>query len=254
MPQIRSSRTAIVHEINPALVKWFHNARLIESEECNGPLEVPSIIRRISWSAYQSFLGTIVCKGLRHSYRDGTLELMAPRTFWRESRKSIVRRFAQHLSCEFQIRLTSLGRVPISAPLQRIGLEPDEAFRVTLHSRTSVTPNLVIEVSDSGSNSKSAALDEHVVSRLWLLRELGIQEVWLVRGSSITILANQEKRRWHKSPDSQIFLGVSSAILSKNLARSRDSSENDAIRHLLYDVHAKMSKTATQKPNTSPNS
>jgi hypothetical protein len=161
---------------------------------------------------------------------------MAPRLFWRESRKSVVRRFAQHLSSELAVNLTSLGRAPIVSLARRVGLEPDEAFAVARGRNKRAKPNLVIEVADGGPAANKQAIDERSISRMTVLRELGIAEVWLVRKESVTICSNHRRGRWQRAVSSQFFSGLTPAILSKHLARSRRVGENDAILGLLYDV------------------
>lgn len=236
-PRSNGPRTAEIHEFNSDLLELLNRLQgSFKTAETHRPLRIQSTIHRVSWSAYKSFLRAIDRKGLRHSYRDGTLELMAPRTFWRETRKSLVRRFAQHLSSELCVELTSLGRIPITSPSRGIGLEPDEAFAVATGSGKRVKPNLVIEVADGGPEARKVAVEEHSVSRMRLLRELGIAEVWFVRGTTVTIFTNERQCRWQRSVASRFFSCVTSALLSKHLARSRRSGENDAIRGLLYDV------------------
>jgi len=89
---------------------------------------------------------------------------------------------------------------------------------------------------DGGPASKRFALEEQIISRMHLLRQLGISEVWLVQDESVTICANQQQSRWTRRIKSQFFPEATSAILTKHLARSRRVGENDAIRGLLYDV------------------
>jgi Uma2 family endonuclease len=228
---------AAIHEFNHELVTILKRLGAIEvaTEESN-PLWARSLLRNVTWTSYRSFQRAILRKGLRHSYRAETLELMAPRTFWRESRKSIVRRFAQHLSSELEVKLTSLGRAPIVSSQRGLGLEPDESFTIAGGRWRRREPNLIIEVIDGGPESKRVAVEEQAISRMRVLRELGVFEVWLVHGESVTICANQQRRRWKRRVTSQFFPGVTSAILSKHLAGSRRVGENDSIRGLLYDV------------------
>ncbi len=233
-PRSARSRTAIIHEFNAELVEFLNRFRAVEELDDQRPLHARSLVSYVSWSAYQAFLRAIWRKGLRHTYREGTLEIMAPRTYWRESRKSMVRRFVQHLSSELAVNLTSLGRAPLVSRSRRIGLEPDEAFAVAAGSRTRFKPNLAIEVEDERFKSNTISLDEHVVSRMRLLREIGIAEVWFVRDWTVTIFSNA-RNRWQRCDTSQFFPGVSPAILSKNLDRSRHYSANDVIRRLVYD-------------------
>jgi Uma2 family endonuclease len=231
------SEIAEIHEFNHGLVKILKRLGALEvvNDESN-PLWARSLLRNVTWTSYRRFLRAILRKGLRHSYRAVTLELMAPRTFWRESRKSTVRRFAQHLSSELAVKVTSLGRAPIVSSQRGIGFEPDESFTIAGGRWRRREPNLVIEVTDGGPESEALAVEEQTISRMRLMRELGISEVWLVQGEFVTICANQQRRRWKRRVTSQFFPGVTSAILSKHLAGSRRVGENDSIRGLLYDV------------------
>jgi len=81
------------------------------------------LLHGVSWDLYERLLDEINNHRLRHSYSDGTLEMMVI-SFGHERPKSIIRRLVEALTEELRIPLVSAGSTTLKSQMKLLTL-PD---------------------------------------------------------------------------------------------------------------------------------
>ena len=148
------------------------------------PLEIIHL-SGISWQTYETLRSELRERRLRLTYNRGTLEIMAPSPE-HELNKKVMGRFVETLAEESDIQIYPLG----STTFQRrelSGAEPDECFyfrnialvrgKKRLDLAIDPAPDLVIEIDITSSSP----------NRLQVYADLGVAEVWVYNGDSLTV-------------------------------------------------------------------
>lgn len=230
-----------VYDLEPnavaALTQVFGPADSATDRE---PLVLPSVARGVSWLAYESFLSGIGSRLLRHTYCDGTLEIMTPREFDRETTKSLLRRFVQSLTLQRRIPVQSLGTTTLASPAKYVGIEPDELFHFGpafkcqagdyLNVNVHGSPSLAIEVVSVGGDGHNCRVNAYELDRGKVLGMLGIAEIWLVERGVVQICRNNAASPARRSA---FLSNVSADMLTDHLQMRFAVGENEAIREFL---------------------
>jgi Uma2 family endonuclease len=190
------------------------------------PLKQPTEIIHlsgISWQTYETLLKELEHRRLRLTYNRGNLEIMAPSPEHERSKKAMGR-FVETLAEELEIRIEPLGSTTFKRP-ELSGAEPDECFYIrnidairgkkrldltedpapfgfaVAHGGNpqdrAVSPDLAIEI-DVISSSQN---------RLQVYADLGVAEVWIYDGRSLTIQQLQDGN-YITSQKSQFFANL----------------------------------------------
>ncbi|PSB14238.1 Uma2 family endonuclease [filamentous cyanobacterium CCP1] len=159
----------------------------------------------ISWQTYETLLQELSDRRLRLTYNRGTLEIMAPSPE-HERFKKVTGRFVETIAEELDIRIEPLGSATFKRP-KLSGAEPDECFyfrnidavrgKKRLDLNNDPAPDLAIEI-DVTSSSKN---------RLQVYADLGVAEVWIYDGESLSIQQLQNNA-YVSSPTSQLFPNI----------------------------------------------
>jgi Uma2 family endonuclease len=172
------------------------------------PLKQPTEIIHlsgISWQTYETLLKELEHRRLRLTYNRGNLEIMAPSPEHERSKKAMGR-FVETLAEELEIRIEPLGSTTFKRP-ELSGAEPDECFYIRnidairgkkrLDLTKDPAPDLAIEI-DVISSSQN---------RLQVYADLGVAEVWIYDGRSLTIQQLQDGK-YITSQKSQFFANL----------------------------------------------
>jgi Uma2 family endonuclease len=241
-PTANNHRRAVeVYDLEPATVAAL--TRLLgpsQSRSDSEPLVVSATAHDVSWLAYESFLSGISDRLLRHTYSSGTLEIMSPREFERETTKSLLRRFVQSLTFQRRISVQSLGSTTLASPGKSLGIEPDELFhfgpackcqaRNYLNVHVHGSPSLAIEVASVGGDGQNCRLNADELDRSEVLKKLGVSEVWLVERGVVQICRNNAAS---PARHSAFLAKVSADMLTDHLRMRYAVGENEAIRAFL---------------------
>lgn len=232
----------VTPETAELLAAFFRVAQANNGPE---PFVFPASRDGVSWQTYESFLIATDGRLLRHSFADGTLELMSPRELERENTKAVLRRLIQSLMLATKQPVVTLGTTTLASLSKCLGIEPDEAFcfarRVAMESRPYLDvdctelPHLVIEVSrlqQADSGARVSAVD---VDRLDLLARLGVREIWFVDEGFVEILHNRGGRLI-AGGYSQFFDSVTGSMLTRHLRSRFRIGENACITEFLRDA------------------
>jgi Uma2 family endonuclease len=159
----------------------------------------------ISWQTYETLRLELSDRRLRLTYNRGTLEIMAPSPE-HELNKKVMGRFVETLAEESGIQVYPLGSTTLQRP-ELSGAEPDECFyfrnitairgKKRLDLSIDPVPDLVIEIDITSSSP----------NRLQVYADLGVAEVWIYNGDSLTVKQLQNGI-YSDAKTSQFFAGV----------------------------------------------
>jgi Uma2 family endonuclease len=171
----------------------------------------------ISWSTYETLLEELSDRRLRLTYNRGNLEIMAPYPE-HELNKRVLGRFIETIAEELDISIYPLGSTTFKQP-KLSGAEPDECFYIQniaavqgkkrLDLAEDPAPDLVLEIGVTSSSK----------NRLQVYADLGVAEVWIYNGESLTIQQLQNGN-YIASQTSQFFANLSIPEIAKWLQRS----------------------------------
>ncbi len=171
----------------------------------------------ISWQTYETLLSEISDRRLRLTYNRGNLEIMAPSPE-HERFKKLAGRFVETIAEELDIRIEPLGSTTLKRP-QLSGAEPDECFYIynidavrgkkRLDLTKDPAPDLVVEIDVTSSSQ----------NRLQVYGDLGVAEVWIYNGESLTIKQLQNND-YVTSQTSQFFPNLAIAEISQFLQQA----------------------------------
>lgn len=162
-------------------------------------------LSQISWQTYETLRSELRNRRFRLTYNRGTLEIMAPSPE-HELSKEVLGRFIETLAEETDLSIYPLG----STTLQRLelsGVEPDKCFYIRnialvrgkkrLDLTVDPVPDLVIEIDVTSSSA----------NRLQVYADLGVAEVWIYNGDSLTVKQLQNST-YIASQTSQFFANI----------------------------------------------
>ena len=145
----------------------------------------------ISWQTYERLLDELSERHFRLTYHRGNLEIMAPSPE-HELSKKVMGRFVETLAEELNLQIHPLGSTTFKRA-ELSGAEPDECFyfrnlgvirgKKRLDLDKDPAPDLVIEID----------LTSHSQNRLQVYGDLGVAEVWIYDGHSLTIMQLQRQ-------------------------------------------------------------
>lgn len=133
-----------------------------------------TVMRGVSWEAFESYLRARRDAWPRVTYLEGTLELMSPT----KDHESIKRRFAAAVDAYLDhvgITFDGVGSWLLKNAPKAAGLEPDECW--ILHDMSKPCPDLAIEVVWTSGG----------IDKLEVYRRLGVGEVWFWKDDVVTI-------------------------------------------------------------------
>jgi Uma2 family endonuclease len=156
----------------------------------------------LSWRQYEMMLKVFKDQRLRHSFSNGTLEIMSP-LYLHEREKCNLGRFLELLSFELNIDMYNGGSLTMKRRRSGKGLEADECFYIqnakrvegkkALDFETDPPPDLVVEIE----------LTSSIVKRLPIYAKLGVPEVWRFDGKHLEVLLLDSTAKYHKSDTSR---------------------------------------------------
>lgn len=170
----------------------------------------------LSWQQYEKLLESLGERRLRHTFAEGSLEVVTP-SYGHESSKSLVGGFVEMMCRHCRLPRRSAGSTTMKKQQWERGLEPDECFYIGKQSATAMRgkeefdadkdppPDLVIEV-DVTATSKH---------RIEMYRRMGVPEVWRCKNYAVTFLGLGKDRRYRAIKRSRHFPFLSSERLTQ---------------------------------------
>lgn len=188
------------------------------------PADTVITFHNVSWEAYEELLEQASeASGLRISYDDGTLQIVALSSE-HEKYAWFIGRLVSALSLRLRINILFFGSATMKKRKQRKGNEPDACFyvqtattignRMHLDFETDPPPDIAVEV-DVHHDSRS---------KFSIYAALGVPEIWRFDGQTLTIHL-LEQDRYSEAETSLALPMLTSRILTEFLARLRDEGE-----------------------------
>jgi Uma2 family endonuclease len=171
----------------------------------------------ISWTTYETLLEELSDRRLRLTYNRGNLEIMAPSPE-HELNKRVLGRFIETIAEEFEVSIYPLGSTTFKQP-KLSGAEPDECFYIRniaavqgkkrLNMKADPAPDLIVEIDITSSSP----------NRLQVYADLGVLEVWIYNGESLTI-EQLQNGTYITTQTSQFFASLSIPEIASWLQKS----------------------------------
>lgn len=181
----------------------------------------------ISWQTYETLLKELEHRRLRLTYNRGNLEIMTPSPE-HELSKEVLGRFVETLAEELEIQIYPLGSTTLKRP-EMSGAEPDKCFYIRninlvrgkrrLDLTQDPAPDLAIEIDVTSSSQ----------DRLQVYADLGVTEVWIYDGRSLTIQQLQDGT-YHTFQESQVFPNLPILQIASFLQQSETMDYLELIR------------------------
>jgi Uma2 family endonuclease len=193
----------------------------------------------ISWQTYETLLQELSDRRLRLTYNRGTLEIVTPSPE-HELNKKVMGRFVETLAEESNIQIYPLG----STTFQRkelSGAEPDECFyfrniaairgKKRLDLTIDPAPDLVVEIDITSSSP----------NRLQVYADLGVAEVWIYNGYSLTVQQLQNGI-YTTSQTSQFFASLQVPEIASFLRQAQTTDYLELVKAFRRWVRNKIEK------------
>jgi Uma2 family endonuclease len=199
------------------------------------------VLYDVSWDAYTRFIDALGERRLRHTYQEGTLEMMSPS----EKQEGISRflgRIIQTASLECGLRIRSVGSATRRSKKLAQALEPDESYYIEppaaqgkrkTETKKPSCPDLVVEVD----------LRRTVLDRVDSYATLGVRELWRYRKGELEFLVLEKSRSYATAEYSLAFPAISCKDVSRFLARLKDHDENTIILEFVAWLRKKLKKS-----------
>jgi Uma2 family endonuclease len=206
-----------------------------------------ALMRDVPWDAYQLLVDSVEHGRFRHTYDNGTLEMMSP-SYDHENTHKLISRMLEMLSFQWQTAILSVGSTTQRKKGMKKGVEPDASyyFQSELTARELLAkgerappPDLAIEV-DIRSSS---------IPRLPTYAKLGIREVWRFDGKTMTFLKLGRSSKYIRVKSSLAFPILAPNDLLIFLQQRAVKSENEIVREFLEYISQKVAALTRAKRN-----
>ena len=191
----------------------------------------------ISWKTYETLLEELSDRRLRLTYNRGNLEIMAPSPE-HELSKEVLGRFVETLAEELAVPIYPLGSTTFKRA-ELSGAEPDKCFYIynidavrgkkRLDLAKDPAPDLVVEIDVTSSS----------YHRLQVYADLGVTEVWIYNGESLTIKQLQNNT-YITSQTSQWFPNIAIAEIAQFLQQAETIDYLELVREFRHWVKSQI--------------
>lgn len=187
------------------------------------------VLYGVSWDSYLQLLSAFADRRLRHSYDEGTLEMMSPLKE-HEWTKRLIGRMVEATSLELNIPIQSIGSTTLHRDQVQKGLEPDECYYMR-HERQvrheddfdperDPPPDLAIEVDVTRSS----------VSRMEIYAALGVPEVWRATTDTVTFYRLNRSGKYVAMPRSKALPLLTPDVIERFLVQRKEKNETALVR------------------------
>jgi len=179
------------------------------------------VLRGMSWQAYEALLAWRGDRsGIRMTYLEGDLELMAP-AHEHESQKTRLARLLEVWALETDTPLEGAGSWTVRDPSVERGAEPDECYAIgSFEGKTA--PDIAIEVVWT-----SGGLD-----KLEVWRKLGAREVWFWSHGELSFHVLRG-RRYVRAPRSALLPKLDPALITRCMGAASQTAAVKELRQAL---------------------
>ena len=191
---------------------------LLRAPEAKDPH--PTLLHNITWEQLEQLDHILEHTGMRLTYIDGIVELMAPPSEAHEAPKSTVSSIVEVFLREYSIRFYIRGSETQGEKKDGARIEPDECYSV---GSKKPTPDLAIEVTVTSGG----------LNKLAVYARLGIPEVWFWEDGTIEIYCLRENGLYEKSINSELIPNIDIELVAEH---SRMADQYDAIQSFIQKI------------------
>ncbi|HEY5312198.1 MAG TPA: Uma2 family endonuclease [Pirellulales bacterium] len=195
------------------------------------------VLYGVSWETYAGLLEAFGDRRLRHTYDEGTLEMMSPLK-GHEWIKRLIAKFIDIVVFEFDIDVQSIGSTTLGSERAEKGLEPDDCYYISHEPDVrgledydpdrDPPPDLAIEVDVTHKS----------LDRMSVYAALGVSEVWRATKDGTLFYRLNRSRRYTKISRSRELPLLTPALIDEYLALRRTKSEAAVIRQFVAWVRS----------------
>ena len=197
---------------------------LLRAPEAQDPN--PTLLHNITWEQLEQLDLILEHTGMRLTYIDGIVEIMAPPSEAHESPKSTVSSIVEVFLREYSIRFYIRGSETQGEKKDGARIEPDECYSV---GSKKPTPDLAIEVTVTSGG----------LNKLAVYARLGIPEVWFWEDGTIEIYCLRETGLYEKSINSELIPNIDIELVAEH---SRMADQYDAIQSFIQKIRSNKPK------------
>lgn len=187
------------------------------------------VLYSVTWDAYSKLLDAFPERRLRHSYNEGTLEIMSPGKS-HERIKTLLGHLLMALAVETGVPVQGIGSTTLRKVRKSRGLEPDECYYIAHEAAVrdkddfdpdrDPPPDLAVEVDVSHSS----------VDRLPIYAALGIPELWQAGADGLRFLRLNRVGRYVEIPRSIAFPNIAPQMLWKFVEQRSEKNDTAIVR------------------------
>lgn len=190
------------------------------------------LLYAVSWEQYTALLDAFADQRLRHSYDEGTLEMMSPLKDhgWV---KKIIARLIEAATLELDIAVQCIGSTTLRGERVRKGLEPDECYyisheqevrgRLDFDPDRDPPPDLAVEVD----------VTHQSLNRMHIYAALGIPELWRSTSKGMVFYRLNRAGRYSEVARSRELPLFTPAVLDEYLALRKSKNDTAIIRQFV---------------------
>ena len=191
---------------------------LLRQPELENP--PPTLLYDITWEQLEQLDIILEHTGMRLTYIDGIVELMAPPSEAHETPKCTVRAIVEVFLRERDIRFYIRGSETQGEKKDGARIEPDECYSI---GNKKNTPDLAIEVTVTSGG----------LNKLAVYARLNIQEVWFWEDGTIEIYCLREDGIYDKVINSELIPDLDIELVAEH---SRMADQYDAIQSFIQKI------------------
>ena len=197
-----------------------------------------NVLQDVPWEIYELLVDSVQHARFRHSYDNGTLEMMSP-SFEHESTHRFISRLIESFCLQWDIPIICAGSMTQRRESVHKGVEPDACYFIQqesavrqkrLRDQPLPTPDLAIEVDHTSSS----------IPRLPLYAKLGIPEVWRYDGKQLVFLLRSRTGVYKPISHSKALPPITPDDILKFLKQRGEKGETAGVRGFLNHMIQKI--------------
>jgi Uma2 family endonuclease len=190
------------------------------------------VLNDVSWEAYECLLAAVGDRRLRHSYDNGTLEIMSPLKR-HDGAKTLLARLIEMAAYELDIDIQGIGSTTLRRSERRKGLEPDECYYVAHEPEVRDKPDYVPGRDPPPDLAVEVDVTSSSVDRMRIYANLGVPEVWRFQDGQLSFWRLGGRGKYVRTKRSQAFPQLTCPALNDLLSQRFERTENQIVRSLV---------------------
>ena len=186
-------------------------------------------LHNVSRKFYEQFLEEFDERRVLHSYVNGELRIMSPSPR-HENSKKLIAQLVETLTDELDLPRYSLGSMTMKLGKHEKGAEPDECYLITAAPQITDIRNYDLDIDPPPDLVVEVDVTSPSLNRLPVYAALGIPEVWIYDGKTLTIALRQDDGSYQSSESSRSFPKLSANDLTVWLENAYQTDETAWIR------------------------